>query len=363
MPKLALLADPHSTHTFKWVRNLSKKGYTILLIGISDKTTDQYSGFKNVNCKCILVNKGAQKQNFISFRNLKHFLKLRREIVNFSPDILHSFYASSYGFIGAICHIKPFVISVWGSDIFEFPKKSFLHKRIIQYSLNKADRICATGLGLKSEIEKYTNQKIEVIPFGIDTNYFKPFKKEIKAQIIIGTVKHFLPVYGIETLIRAIAIINKENKNKKLKLLLVGDGPEKDNYIQLATNLGIQEDITFTGFVMNNQLIKQYQKMDLVVIPSLRESFGISVLEGMSCEIPVIASNISGFNEVGTNKTITYFEPGDSQDLMLKIKSFLNDNQPFKEKAHKARKRVIKHYSESASVLKKTKLYEQLLEE
>ena len=79
-------------------------------------------------------------------------------------------------------------------------------------------------------------------------------------------------MYGIETLIRAIAIINKENKNKKLKLLLVEMGPEKDNYIQLATNLGIQEDITFTGFVMNNQLIKQYQKMDLVVIPSLRKA-------------------------------------------------------------------------------------------
>ena len=82
----------------------------------------------------------------------------------------------------------------------------------------------------------------------------------------------------------------------------------------------------------------------------------------MSCEIPVIASNISGFNEVGTNKTITYFEPGFSRSY-AKNKIILNDNQPFKEKAHKARKRVIKHYSESASVLKKTKLYEQLLEE
>ena len=363
MPKLAILADPNSTHTFKWVSNLSELGYTILLIGISEKTTDLYTHFKNVNCKFILVNKGTQKQNFISLQNLKHFLKLRREISEFSPDILHSFYASSYGLIGAICNITPFVISVWGSDIFEFPKKSFLHKRIIQYSLNRANKICATGFGLKSEIEKYTSQKIDVIPFGIDTDYFTPTQKEGKEYITIGTVKHFLPVYGIETLIEATAKINKEKRYKKLKLLLVGDGPEKDNYIQLATNLGIQDDITFTGYIMNNQLAKYYQKMDLVVIPSLRESFGISVLEGMSCEIPVIASNISGFNEVGTNKTITYFEPGDSQDLMLKIKSFLNDNQPFKEKAQKARKRVIEHYSESVSVSKKTKLYEQLLEE
>ena len=91
-------------------------------------------------------------------------------------------------------------------------------------------------------------------------------------------------------------------------MLLIGDGEEKKNYIKLANKLGIVNDINFTGFISNEHLHPQYQKMDIVVIPSIRESFGISVLEGMSCEIPVIASDISGFNEVGNNETITFFE-------------------------------------------------------
>ena len=75
MPKLAILADPHSTHTYKWVHNLSKKGYEILLIGIGDKTTQLYDELENVQCKCILVRKNQQnrKLDFIKLTNLFHF--------------------------------------------------------------------------------------------------------------------------------------------------------------------------------------------------------------------------------------------------------------------------------------------------
>ena len=363
MPKLAILADPHSTHTYKWVHNLSKKGYEILLIGIGDKTTQLYDELKNVQCKCILVRKNQQnrKLDFIKLTNLFHFFKIKKEIRAFSPDILHSFYASSYGLIGALCNVRPYVISIWGSDVFEFPNKSFLHKKILKYSLGKADRLCATGEVLKKESQKYTSKDIDTIPFGIDTDYFKPSTKKNNQPITIGTVKHFKTIYGIETLIQAIAKLKNEKFLSTFKLLLVGDGPEKENYLSLADSLGILDEIEFPGFIMNNQLASYYQQMDVVVIPSLRESFGISVLEGMSCAKPVIASDINGFNEVGSSETITYFEAGNSADLAIKIKSCIENKVSYNEKAKKARERVIELFSEQACVEKKVNLYQQLI--
>ena len=364
MPKLAILADPHSTHTIKWVRNLSNKGFQILLIGISDHNTSVYNDMPNVLCKCFTVNKNIQnkrKLDFIKLTNFKHFIKIRSSIKDFKPDILHSFYASSYGLIGALCGIQPFVISVWGSDVFEFPKKSFLHRLVLKFSLKKANCICATGEGLKKETQNYTLKKIHVIPFGIDTEYFKPTVGFNINSITIGTVKHFKKIYGIETLIKAVSLLKKEESYSNLKLLLIGDGQEKKNYIALANSLGIGESIEFTGFISNEKLYQQYQKIDIVVIPSLRESFGISVLEGMSCEIPVIASDISGFNEVGSLETITFFNPGNEIDLANKIKDCIINYKNYKTKAIKARERVISLFSESACLEKKVNLYKQLL--
>jgi L-malate glycosyltransferase len=155
----------------------------------------------------------------------------------------------------------------------------------------------------------------------------------------------------------------KQDKNySNLKLLLVGDGEEKKNYIKLANKLGIVNDINFTGFISNEQLHPQYQKMDIVVIPSIRESFGISVLEGMSCEIPLIASDISGFNEVGNIETITFFKPENEIDLADKIKACITDYKAYKAKAVKARERVVTLFSEKACLDKKVNLYKQLLD-
>ena len=364
MSKLAILADPHSTHTFKWVKNLSEKGYEVLLIGISDRDTLIYKELPNVEFVLFKVIKNIQhkrKLDFIKVTNLRHFFTIKKTIKKFNPDILHAFYASSYGLIGALCRSWPYVISVWGSDVFEFPKKSIIHKSILKFSLSRANCICATGEVLKNEIQKYTSKEIKVIPFGINTDYFKPDKSKKANTLTIGTVKHFKTIYGIETLIKAVAQLAENGQLTNYRLLLIGDGPQKQNYIKLAKQLGIEDKIEFTGFIINNQLASYYQQMDIVVIPSLRESFGISVLEGMSCEKPVIASDISGFNEVGTPETITYFKAGDPNELANKIIDCIQNGATYKLKAQKARERVVALFSEKSCVEKKVNLYKQLL--
>ena len=210
-----------------------------------------------------------------------------------------------------------------------------------------------TIMGRWLHARDFPQPQIKVIPFGINTDYFKPDKSKKANTLTIGTVKHFKTIYGIETLIKAVAQLAENGQLTNYRLLLIGDGPQKQNYIRLAKQLGIEDKIEFTGFIINNQLASYYQQMDIVVIPSLRESFGISVLEGMSCEKPVIASDISGFNEVGTPETITYFKAGDPNELANKIIDCIQNGTTYKLKAQKARERVVALFSEKSCVEKK----------
>ena len=180
-------------------------------------------------------------------------------------------------------------------------------------------------------------------------------------SVTIGIVKHFKKIYRIETLIKSFAILKQQEKYSNLKSLLIGDGEERNNYITLENKLGIIDCIDFTRFSCNDQLHPEYQKIDIMVISSIRESFGISILEGACYEIPVIASDISIFNEVGTSETITYFEAGNLADLAFKIKGCIQYPNIHKDKAQKARKRVIELFSKQACIEKKVNLYKQLV--
>lgn len=138
---------------------------------------------------------------------------MKKVITEFKPDILHAHYASSYGLLGALSGFHPYIISVCGSDVFDFPNTSFLHKIVLKYNLSVADKILSTSNVMAIETSKYTNKEIIVTPFGIDLDKFKPLSVKTifnKENIVIGTITILEEKYGIEYLIRAFAIV----KNK-----------------------------------------------------------------------------------------------------------------------------------------------------
>ena len=84
-------------------------------------------------------------QKILYFRFLP---KLKLILKRFKPDILHAHYASSYGLIGALSNYRPFIVSVWGSDIYSFPKEGLLKRKILQFVLKKSDVICSTSYAM-----------------------------------------------------------------------------------------------------------------------------------------------------------------------------------------------------------------------
>ena len=200
--KILILADPAAPHTIKWVNSLSKQGIEIYLFGLSYYDKELYN--KNVKISSLNASLEIKNKPFGSYSKIIYLTALRslkKIIKEFKPDIVHSHFASSFGLIGALSGFHPFIISVWGTDIYNFPERSFLHKRIIEYNLSKADKILSTSKAMALQTRKFTDKEIEITPFGIDVNKFKPGEVDSifsKDDFIIGTIKTLEKKYGIE---------------------------------------------------------------------------------------------------------------------------------------------------------------------
>ncbi|AFH49784.1 Glycosyltransferase [Ignavibacterium album JCM 16511] len=301
-------------------------------------------------------------QKSIYLKSLPNILSLVKKI---KPDIIHSHYASSYGLLGALTNFHPFFVSVWGNDVFDFPKKSSLHKWILKFVLKKADRIYSTSKVMANETKLYTSKEIGIIPFGVDTEVFKPItisKMFDEDTIVLGTVKSLSYKYGIEYLLEAFKIIKEKLPDKKIKLLLVGDGILKSSLQKKAEELKISNDVVFYGSVPHNKVPEIYNLIDIAVFPSVWESFGVSNLEAAACEKPQVASNVGGFPEI-IDDGVTGFlvEPGNPKDIADKVIELINDKSLRIKMGRAARKKVVEEFNWNNNVEQMISEYQKVI--
>ena len=232
-----------------------------------------------------------------------YLIKKYLQLIN--PDILHAHYVSSYGVTGFLTGFHPYVISVWGKDIYDAPKNLIL-KFLIKKALRNADYILSTSRTMVKQTKKFvTNKKIVVTPFGIDLTKFYPRNKKNSGRFIIGTARGLMPKYGIKYLVEAFAMFTKAVQNAELHI--AGDGPQKDELISFTHELKIADVTKFWGFIVPGRIPEFLSNLDVFCMPSIddSESFGVAALEAQACGIPVIASNVGGLPE-----TIVDFKTG-----------------------------------------------------
>jgi len=344
MKKILILSDANSSHTLKWVLGLTSKGYMVKIFSLMPYTGE------------ILKEKGIDI-HFASYAGKKKLLypfaidELWQLIKEYKPDIVHAHYASSYGLLGALSRFHPFVLSVWGSDVFDFPKISPIHKQIFKFNLKRADKICSTSYVMKDEIKKYTSKDISIIPFGVDLNVFKPmhvhhvFKEN---SIVIGTVKALEKKYGMEYLIEAFAILHKRMKERSLNLMIVGKGSLSSELKAKAQDLGIESETIFTGYIPPGEIPFYHNMLTISVFPSIddSESFGVAAVEAMACEKPVVVSNVGGLPEVVEDNVTGLVVPhSNAEKLADAIELLIENEQLRKDLGKQGRQRVEKLYN------------------
>lgn len=366
--KVLILADPGSTHTVKWIRSLSLQGIEIFLFGLNDYIHKDYTGLKNFYIFSAKLNKeifSLPETALFKLSYLKSYPKIRKIISEFKPDILHAHYASSYGLLAALTNFHPTILSVYGSDVFSFPRTNIFSSSVFKFNLSRVDRILSTSYIMAEETKKYTSKKVDVIPFGIDLNKFKHFSDyncRPEASFIIGTVKSLETIYGIEYLIEAFKIIKDKYSQVDIRLLIVGEGSLEMKLKELCKKFQIEQYVEFTGRISFEKLADYYNQMDVAVFLSQSESFGVAVLEASACEIPVVVSNVGGLPEVVENN-ITGFvvEKENPAAAASAIEKLLLEPNLRKQMGENGRKRVEKFYDWDDNVEQMINLYSNIL--
>jgi glycosyltransferase involved in cell wall biosynthesis len=239
-----------------------------------------------------------------------------------------------------------------------------------------AKKIITTNEGLKDYLIKKYNispLKIEIIGMGVDTNRFLPGNKSflrkklnfLSNSYYLGYIGGLQQWQGLNYLVKSMKIIIKKIPN--CKLLIVGDGPEKENLINLTKRLKLEDDIYFINSVKHELLSDYINMIDVCVcyLDKFKEGrYGppTKVYEYMACEKPVILSNIKGMKELFGNHVI-YVKPEEETDLAEKIIYLLKRPKLRETLSKKGRSFVLNGYSWGDVVKKTLNVFKQVIKE
>lgn len=269
--------------------------YEIILFSI-DPIFELTDNIKTIQQNIIIK---TSKQKLSNTKNKLLFISVFFELLKlkkgFKPYVIHSHYATSYGLLGRMLFFDNFYLSVWGSDIFDFPLKSNIHKALIKFIFKGAKRIFSTSHVMAKEINKYTTKEVDIIPFGIDINQFSP-KESIDKGFVLGTVKSLEDIYGIDRLIDVFDLVQKSIKDSIC--VIYGAGSKEEKLKLKVAELGLNSNVVFKGKISNKDVSKALSEMDVFCAFSRSESFGVAILEASSCSLPVVVTDVGGLPEV-----------------------------------------------------------------
>lgn len=360
--KVAFLAGQNSIHTVRWVNAMVDQVSELYLLTMHQQSDPIDSRVKIYN----LPHKAPQGY----FLNTNHLQKLLAKI---EPDLLHVHYASGYGTLGRLSKYHPLLLSVWGSDVYDFPATSFLHRALVTANLRQADWIGSTSEVMAQQTKSLCSDidHLSITPFGIDVEKFRPIPMQDQNYLTIGTVKKLAPKYGIDILIKAfaqareIAIAQLPNLANKIRLTIVGDGIQRQELESLAQHLNIQNVTNFVGAVPHEQVPNYLNQMDIYVAASRldSESFGVAVLEASACGLPVVVSDVGGLPEVVQDQVTGYIAPKENvAATAAAIVKLINSSDIRKRLGLAGRQLVLDRYvwNQNVELMKRT--YEELLQ-
>lgn len=264
-------------------------------------------------------------------------------------ELLHVHYAIPHAYAGYMAKqmLKneginlPMITTLHGTDITLVGNHPF-YKPAVTFSINKSDYVTSVSQSLKDDTLKLfkIKNKIKVIPNFIELDKVKkdplaPCHRYVMAkenERIITHISNFRKVKRIPDIIKIFYNIQKQIP---AKLMMVGDGPEKEKAEILCQELGIHDKVIFFG--NSNEIDKILLLTDLFLLPSETESFGLAALEAMACGVPVISSNSGGLPEVNFDGISGYLSNvGNVEEMAANAMKILKDDEvlnQFKENA------------------------------
>ncbi len=302
-------------------------------------------------------------------------------------DVYEAHTVSGYGFLKTLKKRKinkPFIQTVHGvladehiqSSKSVSPSLRMKLSNVFMKHLARIEKEAAKQATLIVTVSRYSAQKlvqlyevdeekIRVVPNGVDVQRFKPTEDCEKIRDVIGGnseqvvlfVGNLIPRKGLHYLIEAAKQVVKENK--ETKFVVVGDGPLKSHLISYSKEQGVSDKVVFLGYVPEETLHRLYNCADVFASPSIQEGQGITLLEAQATAKPVVAFNVTAIKEVVKNKETGLLVKPNSHKLAEALLTLLSD-KPLREKMGRSgREFVSETFSWDVCAQKMFKVYSE----
>lgn len=356
-------------HIHLLAKNLVKDGYNVKVVCSNYKKLDEWCGEMKRDGIEIIRLKVSHKHD------PRHYFQLKKILKKNGPDLLHLHLwnpgSCRYAFWAGGKKRSEIVTT----EHDPFPLRG-LKKRFKQNALNKTvHTITVSEANYRLMLEWYPELKtrMSVIHNGIDLDAFDKElmhfttqeKQKIRSQLfqaqpedkVLLTIAALHPRKGLKYLLMALRkIIEQKNSTK---LVIIGEGPEKKELEKLAQKLKISTNVRFLGH--QESIPRILKSSEIFVLPSIKEAFGLVLLEAMAAQLPIVATNVGGIPEIiEDRKNGLLAEPKDSDALAERILTLLN-NKPLRDKLAFLGHHKVKQFDVTAMVEKTKKVYAEIL--
>lgn len=287
---------------------------------------------------------------------------LRKHVPSHDVVHLHSHLYFMSNVAAAVCRFSdtPVVMTnhgVWSDTAPRWLLNAF-NPTVGRFTWGTADRVfCYT----ETDRERLRNWKVDtpvrVVPNGIDVERFAP-DSSIEREKQILFVARLKYNKGAQFLFEAFETLADDYPEHTIKI--VGDGPMREELVDLAEELSLRERVTFTGELPNHELPQHYNESEVFVLPSLNEGLPRTVLEAMACETPVITSNLEQLGPVvkDAGYTVPTKSPPDLADRLDELVGSTEKRETF---GRRGREKVVEEYSWDETVRETTEEYYEVI--
>lgn len=338
---------------------------------------DPFKVFTPLNLYELAVTPIGMFPEMFSF-SLRAYNKLRQLLRNQRFDIIHDNQTLAYGVLMMKAFDIPIVATVhhplpidkktdlaymertWGriTRILFYP---FVMQHIVARRMDRIITVSENAAEETANAFKVSREKIRVVYNGIDTEMFHGFSSDGKERgrlIVVANSRDRKK--GIIYLLRAVQLLREE---MDVKLTIVDNGAPENTYTPtLVQRYGLDGSVSFTGRLSVEDLVKQYGRAEVAVVPSLYEGFGLPAAEAMSCSLPVVATTAGALPEVVEDGKNGILVPSrDSRALAGAIKRLLKDEHMRKTMGEEGRRRVVRQFDWREAARKTIEVYQEVL--
>ncbi len=268
---------------------------------------------------------------------------INKLVQTYKPDMIIAERTTSYGFLAALCGVKPSAIAQQGiSDL--WPENSLLipFKKFIQhYAFKKATLIHAWGIAMTYSMKNSNVEmnKVMVLPKGVDVLRFKRTNTEEIPSIKAIVTRSLLPEYRHSTIIKAFEII--QQKGIDFTLTIVGDGPQLVQLKNLAKSLNIDSKVIFVGRIPNERLPELMNQCNFYISMPTTEGVSSSLFEAMAIECYPIVSDVLGNQCLITHRENGQLSKVDDKEMLAKEIIWAYENQEYRNQVIEKNRKFV----------------------